>query len=137
MGSAISVSCWRSCKKRQRLCVMKVKLQNLKQIAHQQVHGDEELEWMEGGVERARKRTNNFPAFISEMNSDGKVTWGGFQFKVCCAHCVYNLLVESIAEGFPIRQIVCCGVGQDYHYMRNGDDIRRHGRKCLNSIFPT
>jgi hypothetical protein len=34
---------------------MKVELQNLKQIAHQQVDGDEELEWMEGGVEGARK----------------------------------------------------------------------------------
>jgi hypothetical protein len=41
-------------------------------IAHEQVDGDEELEWMERGVEGAR--ANNFPAFLSEMNSDGKVT---------------------------------------------------------------
>jgi hypothetical protein len=71
-------------------------------IAHEQVDGDEELEWMEGGVEGARKRANNFPVFLSDMNSDGKVTWGGFEFNVCRAHFVYNLLVESIAEGSPI-----------------------------------
>jgi hypothetical protein len=89
-------------------------------IAHEQVDGDEELEWMEGGVEGARKRANNFPAFLREMNAQRRQSHMG-RLQVQCA--LRSLCVQS-SGGIDCRrisysrQIVCCGIGQDYHYLR-------------------
>lgn len=121
MGSAISVSCWRSCMSKEAETLRyDSRTPKFEGIAHEQVDGDEELEWMEGGVEGARKRANNFPAFLSEMNAQRRQSHMG-RLRVQCVSC--SLCVQS-SGGIDCRrisysrQIVCCGIGQDYHYMR-------------------
>jgi methyltransferase (TIGR00027 family) len=105
-------------------------------LALKQVEEDEDNKWMAGGVEGARKTASDFPRFLESM-ADMDVTWRGFEFNVCRAHFVDNLLKESIADGSqPIRQIVFCGVGQDYRSMRYGEAIQKHGAKVFELDLP-
>ena len=80
----------------------------------------------------AAKLAKDFAKFRSNINKKmGDKDWGGFDFNVCRAHFVEKLLLESVQETSPIRQIVFCGVGQDYRGMRHGKAIKDHGAKVF------
>ena len=69
---------------------------------------------------------------MATTRRDGMV----LDFNVCRAHAVDNLIVEAVSKDSPIRQIVFCGVGQDYRSMRYGEAIHARGIKVFELDLP-
>lgn len=69
-------------------------------------------------MDGCQKFAADFPSLLKRMSGDGKKAWGGLDFNVCRAHTVDDLIIQAVAEESPIRQIIFCGVGQDYRSMR-------------------
>jgi methyltransferase (TIGR00027 family) len=86
-------------------------------------------------MEGCQKSAADFQSLLKRM-SDGEKSWGGLDFNVCRAHTVDDLIVESVAEGSPTKQIVFCGVGQDYRAMRYGEAIRAQDAKVFELDLP-
>jgi methyltransferase (TIGR00027 family) len=89
-------------------------------------------------LEGARKMAADYSAMVKLFDKQvgEEKNWGGLDFNFCRAHTVDALIVEAVADGSPIRQIVFCGVGQDYRGMRYGDAIHARGIKVFELDLP-
>jgi len=87
-------------------------------------------------MEGCQKAAADFPSLLMRMNGDEKRGWNGLDFNVCRAHAVDDLIVQAVEEDSPVRQIVFCGVGQDYRSMRYGEAIRARGVKVFELDLP-
>lgn len=91
-------------------------------------------------MEGCQKTAADFPGFLKRMsgNSDEakKKNWHGLDFNVARAHTVDNLIKQAVAEGSAIRQIVFCGIGQDYRSMRYGESLCARGIKIFELDLP-
>jgi methyltransferase (TIGR00027 family) len=89
-------------------------------------------------LEGARNTARDYPALVKQWAKEfgEEKTWGGLDFNFCRAHTVDALIAEALAEGSPTRQIVFCGVGQDYRGMRYGGAIHSRGVKVFELDLP-
>lgn len=89
-------------------------------------------------LEGTRKTAADYSEMVKLWNKQlgEEKSWGGLDFNFCRAHTVDALIVEAVAEGSPTRQIVFCGVGQDYRGMRYGDAIHARGVKVFELDLP-
>ena len=90
------------------------------------------------GIDECRRAAANFPAFLNRMEKAHG--WRGIEFNVCRAHFVDKLIVDSVTNATnqtsPIRQIVFCGIGQDYRGMRYGELIRQYAVTVFELDLP-
>lgn len=88
-------------------------------------------------IEEARRIAADYPAFLRHMSEKlGDKNWHGFEFNICRMHRVDALLQESVVKDSPIKQIVFCGVGQDYRGLRYGKEILAHGSSVFELDLP-
>lgn len=87
-------------------------------------------------MEGCQKSAADFPSMLKKMNGDGEKGWNGLDFNVCRAHAVDDLIVQAVAEGSSVKQIVFCGVGQDYRSMRYGEALQTRGIKVFELDLP-
>lgn len=88
--------------------------------------------------EGCQKSAADFPSVLKRMHGgdEKKKNWGGFDFNVSRAHKVDELIVRAISDESCIRQIVFCGVGQDYRSMRYGKAIHDRGITIFELDLP-
>lgn len=87
-------------------------------------------------LEGCQKSAADFPSLMRRMNGNDNKGWNGLDFNVCRAHTVDNLIIEAMDDSSSIRQIVFCGVGQDYRSMRYGEAIQARGIKVFELDLP-
>ena len=86
-------------------------------------------------VEGCQKSASDFPSVLKRMGG-GEKGWGGLDFNVCRAHAVDDLIIEAVAQDSPVRQIIFCGVGQDYRGMRYGETLQARGVTVFEMDLP-